>query len=251
MKSLRQAGFRTKRFGFTLIELLVVIAVIAILASLLLPALSAAKRRSRATKCLSNMRQWGFGLTMYLDEHRDEFPYEGNFSSDIDKGKNVFAWYNSVTRYLAQPKMSHRYTNGTPPMPRDGTMFSCPEAEKRRDEINPTVSDPYFMYGFNNRMDPNDTRSGQNNNSFFRDQVHQPALTVMFTENTEGQLPSVSGRSTPGRHRGKANLVFVDGHAELMTTNLFRRSLAEDQDSKVEWAVSRDVYWYPYNGAPK
>ena len=188
---------------------------------------------------------------MYMDSRRDEFPYEGNFSSDIDKGKNRDAWFNSVTKYLGGPKLSDLYTNGTPPMPRDGSIFSCPDTVTKPSEVQPTLSLPFFMYGFNNRMDPNDTVSGRNNRTFFRDQVTHPSLTVMFTENSEGQLPSVSGRSTPGRHSGGANLVFVDGHAEWVTTNFFRRTTDEDRDSNVEWSEPRDVYWYPYKGAPR
>lgn len=63
-----------KNKGFTLIELLVVIAIIAILAAILFPVFAKAREQARATSCLSNMKQLGIGILMYLDENETCFP---------------------------------------------------------------------------------------------------------------------------------------------------------------------------------
>ncbi len=56
---------KTRKSGFTLIELLVVISIIALLIGLLLPALTRARRASRITRCLGNLKTIGIGTDNY------------------------------------------------------------------------------------------------------------------------------------------------------------------------------------------
>ena len=51
--------------GFTLIELLVVISIIVLLMAILLPTLQRVKRQAKATKCQSNLYQWGLTFATY------------------------------------------------------------------------------------------------------------------------------------------------------------------------------------------
>ena len=51
-----------------------VIAIIALLAGLLLPVVSRAKESGRSTACLSNLRQIGIALQMYVHENNNRLP---------------------------------------------------------------------------------------------------------------------------------------------------------------------------------
>ncbi len=61
-------------WAFTLIELLVVIAIIGLLGAMLMPTLGRAKGAGRATACLSNLRQIGVALQLYVDENNNRLP---------------------------------------------------------------------------------------------------------------------------------------------------------------------------------
>src|SRR5438094_59921 len=60
--------------AFTLIELLVVIAVIVILAAILFPVFAQARDKARQAACLSNLRQIGGALAMYIQDNDEHLP---------------------------------------------------------------------------------------------------------------------------------------------------------------------------------
>jgi prepilin-type N-terminal cleavage/methylation domain-containing protein len=71
-QALSSRSVTRRNHGFTLIELLVVIAIIAILAAMLLPALSAAKRRAHAAYCTNNTKQLTLGWIMYQGDEGEK-----------------------------------------------------------------------------------------------------------------------------------------------------------------------------------
>ena len=81
--------------AFTLVELLVVIAIIAILASLLLPALSRAKRKAHRVACAANLRQVGVALNLYVSE-QNSFPL-------ATSGDGLGAWQRALRPLSAEP----------------------------------------------------------------------------------------------------------------------------------------------------
>jgi prepilin-type N-terminal cleavage/methylation domain-containing protein/prepilin-type processing-associated H-X9-DG protein len=88
--------------GFTLIELLVVIALIAVLAALLFPVFSSARRKAWQTTCVSNQRQIGAALALYLQDFDETYPnyrFEplgSQQAGDLEKN----SWRSVLSPYL-------------------------------------------------------------------------------------------------------------------------------------------------------
>lgn len=148
------------RRAFTLIELLVVIAIIAILAALLFPVFSQAKQAAKKAVCLSNLKQMGLGMAMYMGDADDRLADRRDLKSTLPGGYHPWtSWPPSDPRGGWTGIVLHPYTKST-------ELWTCPVVtggpmtdfgQVRQDfEISPTVKgvSRYWWWRFDRNNDP-------------------------------------------------------------------------------------------------
>jgi prepilin-type N-terminal cleavage/methylation domain-containing protein len=106
-------GQSPSRSAFTLIELLVVIAIIAILAAILFPVFAQAREKARAITCVSNLKQIGLGLVMYVQDYDETMPaafictpdVNGSTDTDCDATDGVVSYEQQIFPYIKNKKV--------------------------------------------------------------------------------------------------------------------------------------------------
>jgi len=251
--------------GFTLIELLVVISIIALLVAILLPALNQARDVAHALNSLANMRSWGQGTHLFMQDHHHILPWEGEKRDIFPNFAQEMWWANVVPPYVGQPRYydlwQQRKLQGLPvPLPPDKNIFIDPVAEigpEQEGGANPEALHVYFSYAFNADLAEGGSAvteiDGLPRVKF--DEIHDPAVQVMmfelraggheldfleegepgYNEKFENDVLRMKGdeKHLAGRHFRGGHIAFADGHAGHVK---WRESRAGSY--KIRWAVN-------------
>ena len=227
----RLRGLARHAGAFTLIELLVVIAIIAILAALLLPALAKAKHRARVTQCQNHLRQWVMAAEMYAGSD-DQLPLEKPPGSPwnvsilnswpvVSDPTNDVVWYNALAEEANAGRTMFYYAASTERQQEfyGYNLFHCPSA--RPDSVQAIVR-PQFSLAMNSKLSQKDQpypkkncASNPSRMALFMD-AGVPGETLLPGQPNYDGRPHVYANRFSGRHEGRGNIVFFDGHVEAI-----------------------------------
>lgn len=176
--------------GFTLIELLVVIAVIGILAAILVPAIAKVRESGRIARSTSNLRQIGVSIQLYAQDNNGVLPV----ANDPDDGNKL--WIYQLWPY-SNPGEEVIQLSGHSADILDHTIYYTPMVDEAAGESRAFGFNGYLKRGLNDRLNNLDDTV---NLALVGDTKASSALTL---------------NQINFRNRGKANVLFADGHVAL------------------------------------
>jgi prepilin-type N-terminal cleavage/methylation domain-containing protein/prepilin-type processing-associated H-X9-DG protein len=230
-----RTGRRQSR-GFTLVELLIAVAIIGVLLALLLPSLGAVRAEALNVQCKSNLRVLGAGVLTYVGSNRMMFPPVANWQVEPARywwGTN--AEKPDFSNGILTPYLGHEAGA------EDG-LFECPMQPWGSYESQGNSNGPTTTYGYNGYyLCPAGTpgwaatigrRPGRSRSS-----IPEPGQVFMFADTLmswgDGRVTNNCLLDPPWtwsrrrwqpnanttvcyRHSGRANIFFVDGHADAV-----------------------------------
>ncbi len=190
-----------------MIELLVVVAIVAVLAVLASTAIASMVERTESVECLSNLRQVGAAVGLYIGEENGRLPSSSHHRAD--DGSSL-SWTNTLANYLGtnfigrcpgQSKHPARVTYGWNDLLTDSSGVGIPVALCRQPASTMLVGE---------------LATNQTSEHFhFRGLLRNGRLT--FNQFRSQVNVAVHGQS--------ANYLFVDGHVESLPSSEIQRRI--------------------------
>jgi prepilin-type N-terminal cleavage/methylation domain-containing protein/prepilin-type processing-associated H-X9-DG protein len=226
------------RRGFTLAELLVVIGIIGLLVALLLPALSAARRASKRTACLSNLRQIGAAISAYAADYDRTIPYgpqalpatSANFYPGTGDVTSLLSIQNGAPVGLGL--LLKNYLANTP------RVLFCPGVDQPEDadlelsKVGRTQAQGDYYYRHGSNVSLSDTalppttahiRLGNLGPNRTGHPIRALAMDVNFLARPAWSAFGITTRTSHDRRT--VNVLFADGHGELLDNSNARYTI--------------------------
>ncbi|MEM6822841.1 MAG: prepilin-type N-terminal cleavage/methylation domain-containing protein [Verrucomicrobiota bacterium] len=206
--------------GFTLVELLTVITVIGILLLIAVPVVQSVSASQKQAQCLVNLRELGFAFRRYADDHSGMYPPgwkdRKGWATWLIEGDYVDVDTSRVDTIFTCPEHGSPFPGGTDRWPANNYSM---HHRLGRESHQWGGTHPMRLNQLSNLILLGDGFQIEGNfrraNATFSDP--SPFYSPNFNGDLQAAIPVNETRGGISyRHRGSANMLFVDGHVESM-----------------------------------